>query len=142
MSHATPIASALGGALIGLAATIVLAVHGKVAGISGIFGGLLRRDTTDRDFRLAFVLGLFGGGLVLSFAMPGAFPQGVALSSPLVVVVAGLLVGYGTRLGNGCTSGHGVSGLSRLSFRSLVATLVFMGVAIVTTYLVRHVGAS
>ncbi len=135
----TPIASTIGGVLIGISASIVLAVHGKVAGISGIFGGLFQREAPDRDYRLAFVLGLLLGGVALFVFRPSVFPMGPSGTPIGVVLVAGLLVGFGTRLGGGCTSGHGVCGLSRLSGRSLVATLTFMIVAAISTFVGHHV---
>jgi uncharacterized membrane protein YedE/YeeE len=138
MHHLTPLASLFGGALIGLAASLVLLTHGKVAGISGIVGGLLQRDTADRPFRLSFLGGLLAAGALLLAIRP----QNLAASAttPLwAVAVAGLMVGYGTRLGNGCTSGHGICGLSRLSIRSLVATATFMATGGLTVFVVQHV---
>jgi hypothetical protein len=140
MTHFTPITSAIGGMLIGLSATIVLAVHGKVAGISGLYGGLFQRTLQDRDFRLAFVLGLFAGGVIMLFARPSSFPSSASHLPVWAIVGAGLLVGYGTRLGNGCTSGHGVCGLSRFSGRSLVATMTFMFTGALTAFLAYRVG--
>ena len=127
-----------GGALIGGAASLLLLAHGRVAGISGILGSLLQRDTTDRDWRLGFFAGLLLAGVVAAVAFPSAV-GGTPVALPLVVI-AGLLVGFGTRLGNGCTSGHGVCGISRLSKRSLVATMVFMGSAALTVLVVRALG--
>lgn len=125
-----------GGAVLGLAATLVLALDGRIAGISGILAGLLG-GPGDRPWRLAFLLGLpAGAGVYLLLA--GGLPQQVAASPPLLLV-AGLLVGGGTRLGSGCTSGHGICGLARRSPRSLAATAVFMGVAMATVFVVRHV---
>jgi len=139
MSQFTPIASGIGGVLIGLSASLVLAVHGKVAGISGMYGGLFQREVPDRDFRAAFVGGLLVGGVALAFLRPSMFPS--AGSVPMAAVVAaGLLVGFGTRLGNGCTSGHGVCGLSRFSGRSLVATITFMLTGAIATFLARTFG--
>lgn len=140
MSHFTPIASAIGGILIGISASIVLAVHGKVAGISGLYGGLFQRTVTDRDFRLAFIGGLLLGGVALLVARPSTFPTGPSGIPLGAVIVAGLLVGFGTRLGNGCTSGHGVCGLSRFSGRSLVATLTFMAAGGLSTFVAHHLG--
>ena len=128
----------LGGALIGLAASIVLLTHGRVAGISGLFGGLFLPGYDARFFRLWFLAGLVAAGFVLSIVYPQAFsPRG--LPSVIAIAAAGLLVGFGTRLGGGCTSGHGVCGLCRLSPRSLVATMTFMGTAMLTVFIVRHV---
>jgi len=126
MNHFTPVSALLGGALIGLATSLFLLTHGKVAGISGIFGGLLSRPVNDGPVRLAFVAGLLLAGLAAHFVAPGQLAVPPPSRSLGVLAIAGLLVGFGTRLGNGCTSGHGVCGLSRLSARSLVATMTFM----------------
>ena len=131
------IAALLGGALIGLSASLLLLLQGRIAGISGIIGGLLPPTPGDADWRVTFVAGLVFAGLVATIAAPEAFD-----ASPLrtvgVTAVAGLLVGYGTRLGNGCTSGHGICGLSRLSGRSLVSVLTFMAAGGVTVFVVEH----
>jgi uncharacterized membrane protein YedE/YeeE len=127
-----------GGLLIGLASAGVLIVHGRVAGVSGICGALLRPVRGDVAWRAGFVGGLAAVGLVGSSLFPQAFSLAAVPSMPWVVV-AGLLVGFGTRLGNGCTSGHGVCGISRLSRRSIVATLTFMATAGLTVLLMRHV---
>jgi uncharacterized protein len=132
----TPIASTIGGVLIGLAAAFLLAYKGRIAGISGILGGFLE-SAEDRGWRGLFLLGMLLGGFGLVAFMPAAVP-GAALDSLPVLILAGLLVGFGTRLGGGCTSGHGVCGISRLSPRSIVATLLFMGAAILTTSVTRH----
>lgn len=132
----TPISSALGGALIGLASALLLLFNGRVAGVSGIVGGLTSGHA-DRGWRAAFLAGLLVGGFVLVSMMPAAFLPSARASWPLLVG-GGLLVGYGTRMGSGCTSGHGVCGLSRLSSRSLAATLTFMGTGFATVYVVRH----
>ena len=126
----------VGGALIGAASALFLFTHGRVAGIAGIWSGLLRGEHASH--RAWFALGLFGAGLAARALVPGAFDAAPVVGLPFVAV-AGLLVGYGTRLGNGCTSGHGVCGMSRLSPRSIVATLAFMAVGVLTTYVVRHV---
>src|ERR1043166_724378 len=118
--------SLLGGALIGLAASLLLLFNGRVAGISGLFGGLFLPGNDARRLRLAFGAGLVCAGLVVSRIYPTAFSPGTATLP--VAAVSGLLVGFGTRLGGGCTSGHGVCGLSRFSVRSMVATITFMGV--------------
>lgn len=137
MNNFTPIPSLVGGILIGLSASLLLLSHGKIAGISGILGGLLSPGTEDRSYRFWFLGGLLGAGLLLAQVYPGAFPS--TSSTPLgAVALAGLLVGYGTRLGNGCTSGHGVCGLSRFSARSLAATLTFMGTGAVAVFVTRH----
>ena len=131
----TPFASALGGVLIGLAAAIMLVFNGRIAGISGIVGGLL--EPGDRDWRGTFVLGLLVGGVLLRVVAPQTLPGPVVTALP-VVIAGGLLVGFGTRMGGGCTSGHGVCGMSRLSLRSLTATAIFMGAAMLTVGITRH----
>jgi uncharacterized membrane protein YedE/YeeE len=125
-----------GGLLIGLSATFFLLLNGRIAGISNIVGGLWSPARGDVAWRVFFLSGLLAGGVSLQVFKPEAFGQSNA--SLIQLGLAGLLVGLGTRLGNGCTSGHGVCGLSRRSLRSLVATLVFMGTAMVAVYLVRH----
>jgi uncharacterized membrane protein YedE/YeeE len=132
----TPWSSLAGGALIGLAAALFLLINGRVAGISGIVGGLLRPQAGDVAWRVAFVAGLVGAPLV--YALVRALPASRIDAGPLTLVFAGLLVGLGTRYGAGCTSGHGVCGLSRLSLRSLVATLTFMGAGFATVFVLRH----
>jgi len=127
-----------GGALIGLAASLVLLTHGRIAGISGLFGGLFLPGYDARSFRLWFIAGLAGAGFVLSIVYPGAFTS-TGLPPLAMVGAAGLLVGFGTRLGGGCTSGHGVCGLCRFSVRSLVATLTFMATGMITVFIVKHV---
>jgi uncharacterized membrane protein YedE/YeeE len=127
----------VGGAFIGLAASALLLLNGRIAGISGILGGALEPDCSDRAWRLLFLLGLPLGAFASS-AFTGRAPIEMAASTP-VLVVAGLLVGFGTRLGSGCTSGHGVCGLARRSKRSLVATVTFMLTAAITVFAVRHV---
>lgn len=132
----TPWASLAGGLLIGLAAALFILLHGRVLGISGILGGLLRPQTGDSSWRLSFLIGLLAAPLAWSVFQP--LPQVNIQAGFLTLVVAGLLVGIGTRLGSGCTSGHGVCGLARLSPRSLVATLCFMATGFLTVYLMRH----
>lgn len=122
-----------GGALIGAAASLLFLTHGRVAGLSGIIGSLLPPVAKDRDWRIAFVIGLAGAGVVAAAVAPSAVGQSVR--SPALVIVAGLLVGFGTRWGSGCTSGHGVCGVSRLSRRSLVAVATFMLTGAATAYL-------
>ena len=136
----TPWASLAGGILLGLASAMFILINGRILGISGIIGGLLRPTSGDLGWRLAFVLGMLVAP-VLYLLMTG--PVAVRIdASWATLVVAGLLVGVGTRFGSGCTSGHGVCGLSRLSPRSRVATLAFMGAGFVTVYLMRHLLAS
>ena len=137
LAHFTPIASLAGGALIGLAAALLITFNGRVSGISGILGGLLSPTADDRGWRLAFVVGLMTGPLLVT-ALQGRAPDMVYDAPAGVLVVAGVVVGFGSRLGGGCTSGHGVCGLARLSPRSLVATGCFMAAAMVTTYVMRH----
>ena len=132
----TPWSALVGGALIGVAAALLVLLNGRVAGISSIVGGLLRPARGDVSWRLAFVLGLVAAPLV--YALFAALPVPQIDAGPGVLIVAGLLVGIGTRYGGGCTSGHGVCGLSRLSARSLVATLAFMGAGFVVVFVVRH----
>lgn len=130
-----------GGALIGLSASLLLMLTGRIAGISGIVGGLMTsagRGKDEASWRLAFVIGLLAGGVALFVYRPQSF-DGAATVNPLLVALAGVLVGIGTTLGNGCTSGHGVCGISRLSKRSIVATCVFMATGMLVTFVVRHV---
>ena len=136
MAEFTPWSSLLGGMLIGAAASLLLLANGRIAGISGIVGGLLRAERGETAWRALFVAGLIAGGLVLQIAAPAAIGPSV-VGSPLLVV-AGLLVGFGTQLGSGCTSGHGVCGIGRLSPRSLVATATFMLAGAAMTFVVRH----
>jgi hypothetical protein len=135
-SHFTPWASLAGGILIGIAAAMLVLLNGRVAGISGIVGGLLAPRRGEIAWRLAFVAGLFAAPLFMGVFGQNPIPRIDAGFGTLVV--AGLLVGVGTSYGSGCTSGHGVCGLSRLSPRSLVATLAFMAAGIATVFLVRH----
>jgi uncharacterized membrane protein YedE/YeeE len=136
----TPLSSLFGGALIGLAAAVLMALTGRVAGVSGITAGLLSwsRPDSESAWRLAFIAGLVFAPLAVTAA------QGVSATISFVVplplmIVAGLLVGFGTVLGNGCTSGHGVCGIARLSGRSLVATATFMATGMITVFVMRHV---
>lgn len=132
----TPWAALSGGVLIGLAAALFILFFGRVLGISGIVGGLLKPVSDDTGWRVAFVLGIFAAPWVwLLFAEPVNVTIDAGTGT---LIIAGLLVGLGTRYGSGCTSGHGVCGLSRLSPRSLVATLGFMATGFVTVYVVRH----
>ena len=132
--------AALGGALIGIASLLLLAFNGRIAGISGITGGLLSPNQGDTLWRALFFVGLLLGGLLLLFLYPGAFPtgpEGFTRSYP-ALIIAGLLVGFGTRLGSGCTSGHGVCGMSRLSPRSFAATGTFMLAGGIIAAIIRH----
>lgn len=130
----------LGGAMIGLAAAGLLASIGKVAGVSGILDGIVRLEKHELGWKAAFVAGLLGGGVVLALAFPHALPDAAPRALPWVIV-AGLLVGFGARVGGGCTSGHGVCGIGRMSKRGLVGTLVFMATAAVTVLAMRQWGA-
>ena len=126
-----------GGVLIGLSATLLLLLNGRVAGVSGILGGVLFPQRDDVSWRLMFLLGLVvAAGLYMAFVPGALLPRSDFSRAGLVI--AGLLVGFGTRMGNGCTSGHGVCGLGRLSMRSLAAVLTFMATAMATTFVTRH----
>lgn len=132
----TPWSSLAGGILLGIAASLFILVNGRILGISGILGGLLPPRRGDAGWRVSFLLGMFAAPLLyVAFAGPLEIEADAGWGA---VVLAGLLVGIGTRYGAGCTSGHGICGLSRLSPRSLAATLAFMGAGFVTVYLVRH----
>ena len=137
MENFTPVSGLVGGLLIGLAAALLLLLNGRISGISGIVGGLLAPRSSDAGWRVAFVAGLLLGALAYMLATGSAISVKMQASLP-VLVVAGLLVGFGTRLGSGCTSGHGICGIARLSKRSIVATAMFFGVAILTVFLTRH----
>jgi uncharacterized membrane protein YedE/YeeE len=136
MENFTPVLSSIGGVLIGLSASILLLFNGRIAGISGIYNGLLSPKAGEVGWRFAFVGGLVLGGLALSLVVPSLFAVDYDRTLPMVAI-AGLVVGFGVRLGSGCTSGHGVCGISRLSPRSLVATVTFMFTGAVTVFLVR-----
>jgi len=138
MESFTPIASTIGGLLIGAAAAGLLIFHGRIAGISGIAGGIFRREPGDISWRVMFLVGLLAAGFGWSFF----FPQDYLVEinrSPYALVVAGLAVGIGTQVGGGCTSGHGVCGIGRLSKRSTVATISFMITAALTVFVVNEV---
>ena len=138
-AHFTPWASLIGGIVLGLASAIFILFNGRILGISGILGGLMSPRAGDIGWRVSFFLGMAAAPTVFALLAPAGL-----LSAPRIdasyglIVVAGLLVGLGTRYGSGCTSGHGVCGLSRLSPRSLVATLTFMGAGFATVFVVRH----
>lgn len=137
MTNFTPLSSLIGGLLIGFATLLLIRYLGKIAGISGIVGQLWSAPKGDRVWRYAFVAGLLVSPLLYTLFSP--LPAVEVSASPAWLVIAGLLVGFGSRLGSGCTSGHGVCGMSRLSLRSLVATLSFMVTAMLVVWLVRHV---
>jgi|SRR5262245_35389230 len=137
MANFTPVSAAIGGALIGLSAALLMLLSGRIAGISGILGESLNAGT-DRGWRLAFLAGLVAAPLlatIVGYAVPSPQMPG----SWGVIVLGGLLVGFGTRLGTGCTSGHGICGIARLSPRSLAATALFMAAAIIVVFITRHV---
>jgi len=137
MANFTPVSAAIGGALIGLSAALLMLLSGRIAGISGILGESLSAGT-DRGWRLAFLAGLVAAPLlatIVGYAVPSPQMPG----SWGVIVLGGLLVGFGTRLGTGCTSGHGICGIARLSPRSLAATALFMAAAIIVVFITRHV---
>ncbi|MCC6947857.1 MAG: YeeE/YedE family protein [Bradyrhizobiaceae bacterium] len=137
MAAFDPISALFGGALIGVAATLLLFLNGRIAGISGIFGDFLDASAAERGWRLAFLAGLIAAPLLLA-AAGQAMPNPTMPASWAVIIGAGLLVGVGTRLAGGCTSGHGICGLARFSPRSIVATGVFMATAVIVVAIVRH----
>jgi uncharacterized membrane protein YedE/YeeE len=144
MTEFTPLTASIGGVLIGLSAGLLWLTNGRTAGISGIFAGVLPLRRGDADWRIAFLIALIAGAILgawigpkLFSEMSGATPQlGIGAGT---AIVAGILVGVGTRVGGGCTSGHGICGLARFSARSMVAVITFMVVAMATVYVVRHV---
>lgn len=149
MENFTPLASLFGGALIGISAMLLAVGLGKIAGISGIIAGAsgISSNTGDRAWQLVFMIGMLVAGAVSlllldggSSALAANLPPSISLdSSYLLLAIGGLLVGFGTRLGSGCTSGHGVCGIGRRSLRSVTATITFMAVAAITVYIQRHV---
>jgi uncharacterized protein len=137
MANFTPISAAIGGALIGLSAVLLMWLNGRIAGIAGMAAGLIDPTSADRLWRAAFIVGLIAAPLsamLVGYAVP--VPQMPARL--ITIAVAGLLAGFGTRLGNGCTSGHGICGIARLSLRSITATAVFMVAAIIVVAVTRH----
>lgn len=133
----TPIPSLLGGIILGLAAALYVLLHGRILGISGIISGLLHPKLSDSAWRVSLVLGILSAPFLAALFF-GIFPVIEIESGWVTIVIAGLLVGFGTQYGSGCTSGHGICGLSRLSPRSLVATLAFMGAGFITVFVIRH----
>jgi uncharacterized membrane protein YedE/YeeE len=137
MANFTPLSAAIGGALIGLSSVLLMLLTGRIAGISGIFAGLLNVRSDDKAWRIAFI-----AGLLLAPVIAGAIGYGMTApklpASWAVIVAAGLLVGFGTRLGSGCTSGHGICGIGRFSVRSITATIVFMVTAVLTVAVTHH----
>jgi uncharacterized membrane protein YedE/YeeE len=132
----TPVAALVGGVLIGLAAALFVVFNGRIAGISGILGGLIKPHRGDIGWRVAFIAGLVVAPI--AYALIWMRPDIQIDADPFILIVAGLIVGFGTRMGSGCTSGHGVCGIARLSPRSLIATLTFMALGFLTVFLVRH----
>jgi uncharacterized membrane protein YedE/YeeE len=140
MGNFTPVMSLLGGIIIGLSALLLLLSSGRVAGISGIFGGFLRMKPGETLWRFAFIAGLVAGGLLLLYLYPQALNFELTYS-PAAIMCAGLLVGFGSRMGGGCTSGHGVCGIGRLSLRSIVAVVTFMATGVITAIVVGQIFA-
>jgi len=138
MANFTPVSAAIGGALIGFSAVLLMLFTGRIAGISGIFDGLINQQTSDRSWRAAFVAGLIAAP-VTAMLVGYTVPMPRLPGSFITIVVGGLLVGFGARLGSGCTSGHGICGIARLSPRSIAATSVFTVAAMVVVALSRHV---
>jgi uncharacterized membrane protein YedE/YeeE len=132
----TPVTALVGGVLIGLAAALFVVFNGRIAGISGILGGLIKPRRGDIGWRVAFIAGLVVAPGV--YALAWMRPDIQVDADPFILIIAGLIVGFGTRMGSGCTSGHGVCGIARLSPRSLIATLTFMALGFLTVFLVRH----
>ena len=128
----------IGGCMIGLAAVLMMWFNGRILGIAGLAGGLLAPHSEDRLGRLAFVVGVVLTGTVVAITIPAANP-GALTSNPMLLIASGLAVGFGTRLGSGCTTGHGICGIARLSGRSLTATIVFMLAAIATVYVTKMI---
>ena len=137
--HFTPLMSLIGGGLIGVAALMMMAMNGRVMGISGILAGLLKKPSSQSDFnwRLAFILGTIMGPLILIY-VTGQSIEIRPVSSGITLMIAGFIVGLGTAIGSGCTSGHGICGLARLSVRSFAAVMTFMATAIMTVAIIRH----
>jgi uncharacterized protein len=137
LDNFTPVSSLSGGILIGLAATLLLLFNGRIAGISGIMGGLMNTRRTELFWRLAFLVGIVTGAFLLHAIKPEFYQPRVNFPVWLLAL-GGFLVGFGTRMGKGCTSGHAVCGIARLSLRSIVATVSFMTAGFITVYIVRH----
>ena len=138
MENFTPVSALVGGALIGLGVVVLMLANGRIAGISGIVGGVVQPDGPEWRWRAGFIVGLVGGAALAMLA--GFGPASIAVTGSMPLLIGGgLLVGFGTRLGSGCTSGHGVCGLARLSPRSLAATGIFMATGAATVFVMRHV---
>lgn len=138
MHNFTPLPSLVGGLLIGSAAALMLLLKGRIAGISGIVGGLLQPSRGDTSWRVLFLVGLVAAPLLVML-VTGQLPEVHSQASDRLLIIAGLLVGFGTRLGSGCTSGHGVCGIGRRSVRSVTATLIFISTGALTVFVVRHI---
>jgi uncharacterized membrane protein YedE/YeeE len=130
--------SIVGGAIIGIAVSLMLLFNGRVTGISGIVGGLLPPKSNDFNWRATFILGLLAGGFILQFVLPEAF-EIKSSAQTIDYIIAGLLVGFGTLLGNGCTSGHGVCGISRFSTRSIMSTVTFISFGVLSVLLFKFI---
>lgn len=137
MENFTPISALIGGALIGVAAALLLWLNGRIAGISGIFNGVLTPERGETAWRALFLIGIIGGSALYVAFHPAGYTPRAGFSLPLLAL-GGFLVGFGTRMGGGCTSGHGVCGIGRLSPRSFVATIVFVAVGMLTVFVTRH----
>ncbi len=138
MENFTPYSALIGGMLIGISASLLLLFNGRIAGISGIISGVFTTTAGDRSWRLLFLLGMIASGFAYQMLLPGSF-QDIPDYPLLLLLTGGFIVGFGTRMGGGCTSGHGVCGIGRLSKRSIIATLVFMASGVLTVYIFRHV---
>ena len=137
MAAFDPVSALVGGILIGVASVLLMALNGRIAGISGILGGVITTTTSDKAWRLAFIMGLILAPILAGFA-GYSMPRPTMPASWALIIAAGFLVGFGTRLGGGCTSGHGVCGIARVSARSIAATAIFMASAMLVVALVRH----
>ncbi len=138
MENFTPYSALAGGVLIGISASLLLLFNGRLAGISGIMGGLFGASSGDKAWRALFLIGMIVAGAAYQWLFPGSFQDRPNFPLPLLLI-GGFIVGFGTRMGSGCTSGHGVCGIGRLSMRSIIATLVFMVSAAITVYIIRHI---
>lgn len=137
MEGFTPVLSTIGGILIGLAAISLLLFNGRIAGISGIVAGILHPEKGNSLWRVVFIAGMLVGAMLIRWLHPEALAIEIDVSNA-AILLAGFLVGIGTRIGNGCTSGHGVCGIGRLSIRSIVAVVIFFGSAAITSWIIRH----
>ncbi len=140
MENFTPVSATLGGVLIGLSVAMLFYFNGRILGVSNIAGALLKPHGEGKSWRIIFIAGLLAGGAIIAALSPDNIGESPA--QPFTLLIAGLLVGYGAMLGRGCTSGHGICGISRLSPRSIVATLVFMASGMLTVYITRHIAGA